>query len=141
VGHHVVDAVAGDLFGRLTRCGDGVGDARPAQGERLVALARGIVPPISAPPSEVEACPTLGAAALPPLRSCDWSSADAVRDIATVMGRRLGLPAESVPQENFGPLGPIFAMDQPASSAHTRDVLGWPPSHPGLLADLENVQP
>jgi hypothetical protein len=57
------------------------------------------------------------------------------------MGRRLGLPAESVPQENFGPLGPIFAMDQPASSAHTRDVLGWPPSHPGLLADLENVQP
>jgi len=29
---------------------------------------------------------------------------DAVRDIATVIGRRLGLPVESVPQENFGPL-------------------------------------
>jgi nucleoside-diphosphate-sugar epimerase len=66
---------------------------------------------------------------------------DAVRDIATVIGRRLGLPVESVPQENFGPLGPIFAMDQPASSAHTRDVLGWQPTHPGLLEDLENVQP
>jgi len=65
---------------------------------------------------------------------------DAVRDIATVIGRRLGLPVESVPQENFGPLGPIFAMDQPASSAHTRDVLGWQPTHPGLLEDLENVQ-
>jgi len=52
-----------------------------------------------------------------------------------------GPAVESVPQENFGPLGPIFAMDQPASSAHTRDVLGWQPTHPGLLEDLENVQP
>ena len=66
---------------------------------------------------------------------------DAVRDIATVIGRRLGLPVESVPQENFGPFGPIFAMDQPASSAHTRDALGWRPTHPGLLDDLENIQP
>ena len=66
---------------------------------------------------------------------------DAVRDIATVIGRRLGLPVESVPQENFGPFGPIFAMDQPASSAHTRDALGWQPTHPGLLEDLENVRP
>ena len=66
---------------------------------------------------------------------------DAVRDIATVIGRRLGLPVESVPQENFGPFGPLFAMDQPASSAHTRDALGWRPTHPGLLDDLENIQP
>ncbi len=66
---------------------------------------------------------------------------DAVRDIATVIGRRLGLPVEAVPQENFGPFGPIFAMDQPASSAHTRDALGWRPTHPGLLDDLENIQP
>ena len=63
---------------------------------------------------------------------------DAVRDIATVIGRRLGLPVEEVPQENFGPFGPIFAMDQPASSAHTRDALGWQPTHPSLLEDLEN---
>ncbi|MBB5778699.1 SDR family oxidoreductase [Nonomuraea jabiensis] len=66
---------------------------------------------------------------------------DAVRDIATVIGRQLGLPVEQVPQENFGPFGPIFAMDQPASSAHTRQVLGWQPTHPSLLEDLENIQP
>lgn len=66
---------------------------------------------------------------------------NAVRDIATVIGRRLGLPVQSVPEENFGPFGPIFAMDQPASSAHTRDALGWQPKHPSLLDDLENLQP
>src|SRR5438067_1035593 len=57
---------------------------------------------------------------------------DAVRDIAAVVGRRLGLPVEPVPQENFGPFGPIFAMDQPATSAHTREALGWQPTHPNL---------
>lgn len=66
---------------------------------------------------------------------------DAVRDIAAVIGRRLGLPVESVPQENFGTLGPIFATDQPASSARTRATLGWQPTHPSLLADLENIEP
>ncbi|ASW56350.1 SDR family oxidoreductase [Plantactinospora sp. KBS50] len=64
---------------------------------------------------------------------------DAVRDIATVIGRRLGLPVETVPEETFGPFGPIFATDQPASSAHTRATLGWQPTHPSLLADLENI--
>ena len=66
---------------------------------------------------------------------------DAVRDIASVIGRRLGLPVEPVPQESFGPFGPIFAMDQPASSAHTRAALAWKPTHPSLLDDLENIQP
>jgi len=66
---------------------------------------------------------------------------DAVRDIAEVVGRRLGLPVQPVPEEAFGPFGPIFAMDQPASSAHTRATLGWRPTHLGLLADLENIQP
>jgi len=66
---------------------------------------------------------------------------DAVRDIAAVIGRRLGLPVESVPEETFGPFGPIFAMDQPASSAYTRDTLSWEPKHPSLLEDLENIQP
>ncbi|SDO70031.1 Nucleoside-diphosphate-sugar epimerase [Nakamurella panacisegetis] len=65
---------------------------------------------------------------------------DAVRDIAAVIGRRLGVPARSVPQDNFGPLGAIFAMDQPSSSAHTRAALGWEPTHPKLLADLEHIQ-
>ena len=66
---------------------------------------------------------------------------DAVCDIAAVIGRRLGLPVETVPQETYGLLGPIFAADQPSSSTHTRKTLGWEPTHPGLLEDLENIQP
>jgi nucleoside-diphosphate-sugar epimerase len=66
---------------------------------------------------------------------------DAVRDIAAVIGRRLGLPAKSVPAETYGPLASIFATDQPSSSAHTRQALGWEPTHPHLLEDLENIQP
>jgi nucleoside-diphosphate-sugar epimerase len=66
---------------------------------------------------------------------------DAVRDIATVIGRRLGLPVEAMPQETFGLLGRIFATDQPSSSAYTRQTLGWEPSCPSLLEDLENIQP
>jgi nucleoside-diphosphate-sugar epimerase len=66
---------------------------------------------------------------------------DAVRDIATVIGRRLGVPVEAVPLETYGPLGPIFATDQPSSSAHTRQTLGWEPRHLSLLEDLENIQP
>jgi nucleoside-diphosphate-sugar epimerase len=66
---------------------------------------------------------------------------DAVRDIAAVVGRRLGLPVAAIPEEEFGPFGPIFAMDQPASSARTREALGWTPKNPGLLEDLENIQP
>ncbi|MCU4185652.1 SDR family oxidoreductase [Acidiferrimicrobium sp. IK] len=66
---------------------------------------------------------------------------DPVAAIAAVIGRRLGLPAEAVAAETFGPFGPIFAADQPASSAHTRAALGWEPTHPGLLADLEHLEP
>src|ERR1700727_2411156 len=66
---------------------------------------------------------------------------DKVRDIAAVIGRRLGLPVEPVPAETYGPLGPIFATDQPSSSTHTQQALGWQPKHPGLLEDLENIQP
>jgi len=64
-----------------------------------------------------------------------------VRDIASVIGRRLGLPVQSVPAETYGPLAPIFAADQPATSTLTRERLGWSPTHPGLLADLENIAP
>jgi nucleoside-diphosphate-sugar epimerase len=66
---------------------------------------------------------------------------DAVRDIAAVIGRRLGLPVQPVPPETFGPLGAIFAIDQPSSSARTREALGWEPKHPSLLEDLENIRP
>ena len=66
---------------------------------------------------------------------------DAVVDMVAVIARRLGIGSESVPAEAFGPLGQIWALDQPASSAITREQLGWTPTHPKLLADLENVQP
>jgi nucleoside-diphosphate-sugar epimerase len=66
---------------------------------------------------------------------------DAVHDIAAVIGRRLGLLVKSVPAETYGPLASIFATDQPSSSAHTRQALGWEPTHPHLLEDLENIQP
>jgi nucleoside-diphosphate-sugar epimerase len=66
---------------------------------------------------------------------------DAMRDIAEVIGRRLGVPAQSVPAESFGPLGAIFAADQPSSSAHTREALGWTPTRRSLLDDLEGLRP
>jgi nucleoside-diphosphate-sugar epimerase len=66
---------------------------------------------------------------------------DAVRDIAAVIGRRLDLPVTAVATEAFGPLGPIFAADQPSSSAYTQGALGWEPAHPSLLEDLESIQP
>jgi hypothetical protein len=64
-----------------------------------------------------------------------------VRDIASVIGRHLGLPVTSVPAEqaadHFGWLGTFFSLDVPASSAITRDLLGWQPTSQGLLEDLE----
>ena len=66
---------------------------------------------------------------------------DRVRDIAAVIGRRLGLPVEEVAPETYGPVGAIFALDQPASSAHTREALGWEPTHGSLLEDLELIRP
>ena len=62
---------------------------------------------------------------------------DSMRAIAEAIGRQLGLPTESVPAENFGFLGNVFAVDQPASSAITRERFDWQPTHPSLLEDLE----
>jgi nucleoside-diphosphate-sugar epimerase len=62
-------------------------------------------------------------------------------DIAAVIGRRLGLPVASrSPAEaagHFGWIGGFAAIDCPASSARTQAELGWRPSGPGLLADLD----
>ncbi|AUX27907.1 3-beta hydroxysteroid dehydrogenase [Sorangium cellulosum] len=60
------------------------------------------------------------------------------RDIAGVIGRKLGLPVESVPKEHFGWLGAFFALDTPASSALTQARFGWKPEQAGLLADLDH---
>jgi nucleoside-diphosphate-sugar epimerase len=63
------------------------------------------------------------------------------RTIAEVIGRKLGLPVVSIPPEaagaHFGWLGRFFAIDQPASSEITRERMGWSPTHPGLIEDLE----
>jgi nucleoside-diphosphate-sugar epimerase len=60
-----------------------------------------------------------------------------VRDIAEVIGRHLNLPVASVPAGDFGFLGQILAVDQPASSAQTRELLRWRPVQPGLIDDLD----
>lgn len=60
-----------------------------------------------------------------------------IREIAAVIGRNLNLPTASVPAGDFGFLGQILAVDQPASSALTRDLLGWRPVQPGLIEDLD----
>lgn len=66
---------------------------------------------------------------------------DAVRDIAAVIAEKLDLPLQQVPQQFFGPLGEVFAMDQPSSSAITRSGLTWTPTHLSLLDDLaQNLQ-
>lgn len=60
-----------------------------------------------------------------------------IREIAEVIGRRLNLPTASIPAEDLGFLGRILAVDQPASSALTRELLGWRPVQPGLIEDLD----
>lgn len=62
---------------------------------------------------------------------------DAMQTIAQAIGRELGLPTEEVPAENFGVLGMIFGIDQPASSTLTHARFGWEPTHPSLLDDLK----
>ncbi|MEZ0349230.1 SDR family oxidoreductase [Mycobacterium sp. pR1184] len=62
---------------------------------------------------------------------------DPMRAIAEVIGRRLGVPVESAPAEHFGPLGAMFGVDQPSSSALTQQRFAWKPTHPSLLEDLE----
>ncbi|AKG44892.1 3-beta hydroxysteroid dehydrogenase [Streptomyces xiamenensis] len=59
------------------------------------------------------------------------------RDIATAIGGALNLPTASVPREDFGFLGPLLALDQPASAAATRELLGWEPVGPGLIEDID----
>ncbi len=66
------------------------------------------------------------------------------REIAEGIGRRLGLPAVSIPSDGlmlpgyFGFLANLVTLDLPASNAFTRQALGWEPTQPGLLKDLDN---
>lgn len=66
-----------------------------------------------------------------------------LRDIAEKIGRKLDLPVVSVGLDqapsHFGSaaLASVLATDAPVSSARTRELLGWTPSHHTLLEDLE----
>ena len=64
-----------------------------------------------------------------------------VRELALSIGEHLGVPTESIPQdrvpEHFGFLAMLIGRDMPASSLETRRVLGWEPTRPGLLEDLD----
>ena len=65
----------------------------------------------------------------------------AMRGIAEAVGRRVGVPAKSITAEeataHFGWMAMFATHDVPASSALTREKLGWTPVGPGLIADIE----
>lgn len=67
-----------------------------------------------------------------------------LREIASAIASRLGVPAVSIPEDElmlpgyFGFLSAVVTLDLPASSIITRRVLGWEPVQPGLFADLDN---
>lgn len=63
------------------------------------------------------------------------------RVIAEAIGRAFDLPVAAVPDdrigEHFGWIGGFFAMDMAASSAATRELLGWTPTGPTLIEDID----
>jgi nucleoside-diphosphate-sugar epimerase len=63
------------------------------------------------------------------------------RAIAEAIGRGLNLSAKSIPAEQAaeifgGFLGMIVQLDNLTSSARTRELLAWKPTHADLLADI-----
>ena len=67
----------------------------------------------------------------------------ALRAIAEAVGRRMAVPTTSISADeaaaHFGWLGRLVASDVPASSALTQERLGWHPTGPGLIADIDSV--
>lgn len=62
------------------------------------------------------------------------------REIAEAIGRNLGVPTVSVAPEEadqFGFLARFVGVDNPTSSAITRELLGWNPTHLALIADID----
>lgn len=57
--------------------------------------------------------------------------------IAEVIGGHLNLPIERREPEHFGWFAHFAGATMSASSAHTRELLGWKPQGPSLLADLD----
>jgi len=60
-----------------------------------------------------------------------------MRDVAEVIAAKTDLVATAVDPEQLGVFGALLGGDQPASSAATRALLGWEPTGPSLLDDLE----
>lgn len=67
-----------------------------------------------------------------------------LKDIAAAIGRGLNVPVTSISkeqaQEHFGFFGFFAGRDSPVSSVQTRRELGWNPTGPTLLTDLENMR-
>jgi nucleoside-diphosphate-sugar epimerase len=67
-----------------------------------------------------------------------------MREIAEVVARGLKVPAVSLsPEEapaHFSWLAMFAGFDMPASSAQTQQRLGWRPTGPGLIADLDSIR-
>jgi nucleoside-diphosphate-sugar epimerase len=65
-----------------------------------------------------------------------------VREIAGSIGDHLDLPTASIAADrleaHFGFLAMLIGLDNPTSSLVTRRILGWEPTHPGLLADFDH---
>jgi nucleoside-diphosphate-sugar epimerase len=63
------------------------------------------------------------------------------RDIAAVIGRRLGVPVVAKTGDeaagHFGWFAHFAALDNPSSSTFTQERLGWRPVGPALLPDLD----
>jgi nucleoside-diphosphate-sugar epimerase len=64
-----------------------------------------------------------------------------IRAVAEVIGRHLDVPVVSVSPEEAGEhfswLGGFIGLDSPASATLTRELLGWQPTQPGLIDDLD----
>ena len=67
-----------------------------------------------------------------------------LREIAETIGKGLKIPVVSLDQEkaaeHFSWLAHFAGLDMPASSAWTREKLGWQPTGPGLIEDLTNMK-
>jgi len=65
----------------------------------------------------------------------------ATREIAEAIGRAFDLPVTSINPDDvadhFGWVGAFFGMDAPATSTTTQEILGWTPTGPGLIADID----
>jgi nucleoside-diphosphate-sugar epimerase len=63
------------------------------------------------------------------------------RDIAEAIGQAFDLPVRSIApddvQDHFGFIGTFFSMEMSATSAATRELLGWTPTGPTLVEDIE----